>query len=68
MDSSSSGFSATGRLVLGGFLAVLGLFALYLAAHTEAGGFYWQGLALFGLCAGGIFHLIGMEFDARDRH
>ena len=64
----NSSFSDTGRWISGGFLAVLGLVALYLSAHAEAGGFYLHGLLLFALCVAGIFHLIGQAFDPQDRH
>lgn len=63
MDST---FSSSGRWFFGGFLAILGLVALYLAAHIADGGFYLHGLLLFALCVAGIFYLIGAEYDSQD--
>lgn len=54
------------RWNLGAALACLGLVGLFLSASVEGGGFYMHGLALFGLCAAGIFNLIRKTFDEND--
>lgn len=51
------------RWFLGVFLGLVALAGLYLAAHTEGGGFYLHGLALFAACTFWIFRLIGQSFD-----
>jgi hypothetical protein len=56
------------RWFLGGFLALMSLVALFLAAHTAQGEFYGPGLLLFGLCLIGIFNLMRRSFDEQDRH
>lgn len=55
------------RWILGGFLGVLAILALFLAAYAQGGNFYNHGLALFGLCTLLIFRLIGRSFDEIER-
>ena len=56
------------RWILGSFLGLLGLVALFLSAYADGGAFYLHGLGLFLACVAGIFHLISASFDEIDKY
>jgi hypothetical protein len=56
------------RWLLGGFLSLLSVIALFLSAYAQEGGFYIHGLVLFALCTGWVFNLIRLTFDDKEHH
>ena len=56
------------RWLLGSFLGLIGLLALFLSAYADGGAFYLHGLGLFLACISGIFYLIGVSFDEIDHY
>jgi len=55
------------KTVMGAFVGLLGLLALFMAAHAHDGGLYAGGLLIFVLAVGFIFILIKRHMDEVER-
>ena len=60
--------SGTGRFILGGIVAILGLLGLIGAADAETGPLYYAGLGVFIAALAYDFHLIKAACDEYERH
>jgi uncharacterized membrane protein len=54
--------------LIGGFLAILSIFGLFLSAHGGTQDAYALGIGLFLFCVAGLAYLLRAACDAEARH